>query len=115
MTSLLSLLCLTMVIGAILVVTSLSGELEGQSESPTVNITESLIHLYPFVTVEYETNSMLVLRGDEDSLLVVNGTLAPFWDAVDSARSVGYVLDDVTTSGMGSQGNPTRFYAIMTK
>ena len=83
--------------------------------TPQVNITEILIDNYPYVSVEYEDPSTVVIRGDEESLLLVNGTLAPFWEAIDKAKEQGYKLDDITTSGMGSQGNPTRFYATMSK
>jgi hypothetical protein len=51
----------------------------------------------------------------KDSLLLSNGTMTPFWNAIDVVKHYGYSLSDVTTSGMGSQGNPTRFYAIMSK
>jgi hypothetical protein len=56
-----------------------------------------------------------VIKGDENALLLTNGTMAPFWNAIDLVKHYGYLLNDVTTSGMGSQGNPTRFYAIMLK
>jgi hypothetical protein len=80
-----------------------------------VNITDILIGNYPFITVEYEDSSNVVIRADEDSLLLANGTLAPFWEAIDKAQGHGFKLDDIATSGMGSQANPTRFYAIMSK
>ena len=35
--------------------------------------------------------------------------------AIDKVKKQGYKLDDITSSGMGSQGNPTRFYAAMSK
>jgi hypothetical protein len=85
------------------------------AQTTPVNITEILIDNYPYVSVEYEDPSTVVIRGDEQSLLLVNGTLAPFWEAIDQAKEQGYRLDDITTSGMGSQGNPTRFYAAMSK
>lgn len=103
-------------IGTVVSLAGISSESFGQpNNSVSVNITESLLDMYPFVSIEYETSSMIVLKGDEDSLLLVNGTLAPLWEAVDKMSKAGYVLEDVTSSGMGSQGNPTRFYAIMVK
>jgi hypothetical protein len=80
-----------------------------------VNITEALIDNYPYISVEFEDPSTVVIRGDEEELLLVNGTLAPFWEAIDKVKEQGYKLDDIATSGMGSQGNPTRFYAAMSK
>jgi hypothetical protein len=76
----------------------------------------------PLVEVEYQSNSMVVLKADESYLLGVSGslagtggTMAAFWKAIDIIKQYGYTVDDVTTSGVGSQGNPTRFYAIMSK
>ena len=87
---------------------------QGLDSMSAVNITDILFDDYfPFITVEYEGNSTVVLRGDEESLLLLNGTLAPFWEAIDIVSERGYSLKDVATSGMGSKGNPTRFYAIM--
>jgi hypothetical protein len=84
----------------------------GQSQ---VNITDILIENYPYISVEYEDPSTVVIKGDEESLVMINGTLAPFWEAIAKVKEQGYALDDITTSGMGSQGNPTRFYAAMSK
>ena len=83
--------------------------------TPQVNITEILIDNYPYISVEYEDPLTVVIRGDEESLLLTNGTLAPFWEAIDKVKEQGYKLDDIATSGMGSQGNPTRFYAATSK
>jgi hypothetical protein len=80
-----------------------------------VNLTDILIESYPFISVEYEDSSNVVIKADEESLLLINGTLTPFWEALDKAREHGFKLDEIATSGMGSQGNPTRFYAIMSK
>jgi hypothetical protein len=80
-----------------------------------VNITDILIDNYPFISVEYEDSSNVVIKADEGSLLLANGTLAPFWEAIDKAQGHGFKLDEIATSGMGSQANPTRFYAIMSK
>jgi hypothetical protein len=46
-------------------------------------------------------------------LLLLNGTLAPFWYAINIVKKHGYQLKEITESGMGSQGYPTRFYAIL--
>jgi hypothetical protein len=86
-----------------------------KTASPQTNVTKILSKDYPFVKVEYQGNSTIVLKGDEDSLLLLKGSLTPFWQAIDKVKEYGYTLNDVTTSGMGSQGNPTRFYAILSK
>lgn len=82
---------------------------------PSVDIKGILLSVSPLINVEYQGESVVVLKADEDALLVSNGTITPFWNAIDVVKHYGYSLDDVTTSGMGSQGNPTRFYAIMSK
>ena len=84
-------------------------------KSPSINVKEVIQSAMPMIDVEYQSDSVVVLRGDEGSILLTNGTMAPFWNAVDIVKHYGYSLDDVTTSGAGSQGNPTRFYAIMSK
>jgi hypothetical protein len=82
---------------------------------PPINIKDIVFSVSPLIEVEYQGESIVVLKADEDSLLVTNGTISPFWKAIDAVKHYGYSLSDVTTSGMGSQGNPTRFYAIMSK
>jgi len=82
---------------------------------PSVNIKEVLQSVILLIDVEYQSNSVIVLRADELPILLTNGTMSPFWNAIDLVKNYGYSLNDVTTSGMGSQGNPTRFYAIMSK
>ena len=69
----------------------------------------------PLIDIEYISPSMIVLQGEEDNLLLLNGNLTSFWHAIDLAKQNGYSLQEITESGMGSQGNPTRFYAIMSK
>ena len=80
-----------------------------------IDIKDVLLTVSPLIDVEYQGESVVVLRADENTLLISNGTLVPFWNAIDVVKHYGYSLNDVTTSGMGSQGNPTRFYAIMSK
>ena len=82
---------------------------------PTIDVKALLFSMSPLIAVEYQTNSMVVLKADEESLLSLNGTIMPFWNAIDIVKHYGYSLDDVTTSQMGSQGIPTRFYVIMSK
>jgi hypothetical protein len=82
---------------------------------PTIDIKDIILTVSPLIDVEYQGESVVVLRAEENALLLSNGTLIPFWNAIDVVKHYGYSLNDVTTSGMGSQGNPTRFYAIMSK
>ena len=91
-----------------------------QSAAPTiqpatVDIRQILLPIFPLVEVEYQSGSIIVLKVDENTLLISNGTMSPFWNAIDIVKHYSYTLNEVTTSGMGSQGNPTRFFAIMTK
>ena len=82
---------------------------------PSVDIKAIILSVSPLINVEYQGESIVVLKADEDALLLSNGTITPFWNAIDVVEHYGYNLDDIATSGMGSQGNPTRFYAIMSK
>jgi hypothetical protein len=67
------------------------------------------------VDVEYQSVSSVVLRADEERFLLLNGTLSSFWYAIDIVKKYGYQLKEITESGMGYQGNPTRFYAFLEK
>src|SRR5688572_24342250 len=67
------------------------------------------------VEVEYQSAYSVVLRGNEETLLLLNGTLAPFWYSIDIVKKHGYQLKEIIESGMGSKGNPTRFYALLEK
>ncbi len=82
---------------------------------PNIDVKAVLFSVSPLIVVEYQTDTMVVLKADEDSLLLSNGTMTQFWNAIDVVKHYGYSLNDFTTSGMGSQGNPTRFYAILSK
>jgi hypothetical protein len=63
----------------------------------------------------YLRHGLIVLRGDEETMLLSNETIAPLWHAIDIVKHYRISIVDITTSGMGSKGNPTRFYAIMSK
>lgn len=82
---------------------------------PPVDIKIILLSVSPLVDVEYQGESIVVIKADEETLLISNGTMTPFWNAIDVVKHYGYSVEEVATSGMGSQGNPTRFYAIMSR
>jgi hypothetical protein len=68
------------------------------------------------IEVEYQSPYFVVLRGDEETLLLLDGTLAPFWHAIDIVKQHGYQLKEITESGIGSKKeNSTRFHAIFEK
>jgi hypothetical protein len=83
--------------------------------TPSMDMREVFKSKNLFVNVEYLSATTAVLRAEEDVLLKSNGTMIPFWNAIDIVKQYGYSLDEITTSGMGSEGNPTRFYAVMSK
>jgi hypothetical protein len=85
------------------------------TKPPSINVKQILQSLIPLIEVEYQSESFVVLKGEEGILLQTNGTMTLFWNAIDIVKGYGYSLNEVTTSGAGSQGNPTRFYALMTK
>lgn len=72
----------------------------------------------PFIFVEYESPTTIVLSGD---LIVTNGALlgefnSILWSAMDHLiNQYGFKLQQVLTSGIGTQGNPTVAYILMTK
>ena len=47
----------------------------------------------PLIEVEYQSRSTVVLKGDEDLLLLTKGTLTPFWHAIDIVKKEGYSLE----------------------
>jgi hypothetical protein len=84
--------------------------------SPTIiDFSKILKDDQSLIKVEYQSEYSVVLRGDEETLLLLNGTLMPFWYAIDIVKKHGYQLKEITESGMGSKENPTRFYAILEK
>jgi hypothetical protein len=82
---------------------------------PPIDFSKILKESNSLIEVEYQSAYSVVLRGNEETLLLMNGTLAPFWYAIDIVKKQGYQLKEITESGSGSQGNPTRFYAILEK
>jgi hypothetical protein len=63
---------------------------------------------FPLLPI-FESPSILIMRFDEPEFTTG-------WNAIyDIKTHFGYSLNSVVTSGVGSQGNPTRFYVIMTK
>jgi hypothetical protein len=82
---------------------------------PPIDFSKILRESNSLIEVEYQSAYSVILRGNEETLLLVNGTLAPFWYAIDIVKKHGYQLKEITESGMGTQGNPTRFYAVMEK
>lgn len=49
-----------------------------QIDPSSVDILKIIQDNEPLIEVEYHTDSIVVLKGDEDLLLISNGTLAPF-------------------------------------
>ena len=86
-----------------------------QIDPSPINIVKIIQDNEPLIEVEYQSGSSVVLKGDEDLLLISNGTLAPFWHAIDIVKKRGYSLEHFREPGAGSQVNPTRVYAIQEK
>jgi hypothetical protein len=69
---------------------------------------------YPFspVKVEYESPTTVLISGD----LITWTFNVDLWKAMDLLKnSYGFKIQEVMTSGVGSQGNPTTVYVLMTK
>jgi hypothetical protein len=92
-----------------------SNKLKEDVGFPPIDFSKMFKDAGSLIEVEYQSASSVVLRGNEENLLLLNGTLVPFWHAIDIVKKHGYQLKEITESGMGSQGNPTRFYAILEK
>jgi hypothetical protein len=83
---------------------------------PFIDFSKILKDEQPLVEVEYQSPYSVVLRGEEETLLLLDGTLASFWHAIDIVKQHGYQLKEITESGIGSKKeNSTRFYAILEK
>lgn len=80
---------------------------------PEIDFTETIKE--QFIDVEYQSAHTVILRADEDKLLLSNRTLIQFWHAIDLVKNYGYKLKEIAESGLGSKVNPTRFYAILEK
>ena len=80
---------------------------------PPIDFSKILKESNSLIEVEYQSAYSVILRANEETLLLVNGTLAPFWYAIDIVKKHGYQLKEITESGSGTQGNPTRFYAVL--
>ncbi|WP_159357606.1 hypothetical protein [Candidatus Nitrosocosmicus sp. SS] len=76
-------------------------------------IFSTVIQYYPAVTLEFISDSTVVLKGDEKFMLKSENDLRSFWKAIDTVKQFGFSVDEITESGLGSVGNPTRFYAVM--
>ena len=107
----------SIVFSALLMVSTIHAQLNVTSPTkpPAIDFKQVLQSLVPLIEVEYQSDSIVVLKGEEGILVATNGTMSDLWKGIDVVKHYGYSLVDVTTSGAGSQGNPTRFYAKMTK
>jgi hypothetical protein len=77
-------------------------------ESNVAKVTELIAPVVSNVGLQCATEKVVVIVFEE-----TNSQWG--WTAVELLAKANYTLTDVTTSGLGSEGNPTRFYAIMTK
>jgi len=79
------------------------------------NATKSNIEIPATVHVNYESPSTVLISGDliDSQLRMFNSDL---WEAMDLLKNqYGFKLQNVMTSGVGSIGNPTTVYILMTK
>jgi hypothetical protein len=61
------------------------------------------------VLIECTTTNLIVLRFDETASELG-------WNIIEHFQTKGnFTPNDITASGMGSQGNTTRFYVVMSK
>lgn len=91
-----------------------------QTTDNVTNMTNLLFDdFYPMVMVEYESDSLIVLRSDENVILPLNGTLAPLWNAIDIIeKKTNFTFKEfkATQLSLDEKLEPTTiFYAIMIK
>jgi hypothetical protein len=111
-------------LGGFLLFLSASGNVNAQQ---TTNLTDIIKTKFPQtiprqpgdfgnldpVQVKYESNSTILIGGD---LIYGYGFNSALWEAMDLLKNqYGFKLQTVMTSGVGSQGNPTVVYIVMTK
>lgn len=120
----------SIVLTVIIVATNqtVTAQLENSSLSPSLvinekyghrniynNATSSLIETPATVYVNYESSSSILISGE-----LINQQFSRFnsdlWEAMDLLKNqYGFKLQNVMTSGVGSVGNPTVVYILMTK
>jgi hypothetical protein len=85
--------------------TNISGNNTNQTASYITNLVEE--NYADLVRVEHESNEFVVLNFAE-----IDSTIG--WDAVQTVMDKGnYKIESVLSSGMGSVGNPTRFFVVL--
>jgi hypothetical protein len=60
------------------------------------------------VVIECLTDEVAVIAFEE-----INSKFG--WTAIDAFAKSNYTFNDIVPSGMGTEGNPTRFFVVMTK
>jgi hypothetical protein len=86
----------------------------GQRDIPN-NATKFSYTIPATVEVKYESPSTVLISGDliDSQLRIFNSDL---WEAMDLLKNqYGFKFQNVMTSGVGSVGNPTTVYILMTK
>ena len=66
------------------------------------------------VSVDYESPTTIIISGHllNTDTAIFNNWL---WEAMDVLKGNGWKMQQVMTSGVGSVGNPTTVYVLMTK
>jgi hypothetical protein len=98
--------------------TTASQTIVGTAQVECDNSTTHVIIPESCVSLVYESPSTIILNGE--SLVSVPGGSAgspnPFlWKAVDGFKAQGYQIDSVVMGGVGSVGNPNKFFVVMSK
>ena len=96
-------------------------ELESVNAQQTTNLTDIIKTKFPQtipqspepVQVPYESPTTILIGGD---LIYGFGYNSALWEAMDLLKNqYGFKVQSVMTSGVGSQGNPTVVYILITK
>jgi hypothetical protein len=108
------------------VISLLSTQSFAQTTDTLTNMTDLLFDdFFPMVSVEYESDSIVVLRSNENVILPLNGSLAPLWNAIDMVEKEGnfefkqfvtteLTIDDKLTTDLNLVPSNV-FYALLSK
>ena len=94
---------------------NLTGIIDQKFNKKNIQIGDTIFERIDYVNVKYESPTTVLISGD-----LINNVGSSFnialWQAMDLLKTqYGFKLQQVMTSGVGSVGNPTTVYILMTK
>ena len=92
---------------------NLTGVIDQKFNKKNIKIGDTIFENIDSVNVKYESPTTIMISGD----LIIGSTFnTALWQARDLLKTQhGFKLQQIMTSGIGSVGNPTTVYILMTK